>query len=123
MWRILLRVLPLRAARQLRAPMGGLGTDSYTSSKHQAKTDLTPLPIRWLSTLPQEHGLSSSFLGAAKGDVRTPMNLDIPSKRVHTRLAPFRHSKAVSAQARVPAYSGSRVYESLVGWFRQNQHL
>jgi hypothetical protein len=42
---ILLRVLPLRAARQFRAPMGGLGTDSYTSSKHQGNTDLTPLPL------------------------------------------------------------------------------
>jgi hypothetical protein len=42
---ILLRVLPLKAARQFRAPIGCPGPDSFTSSKHQGKSDLTPLPL------------------------------------------------------------------------------
>ena len=33
-----------------------------------------PSPTHVLSTLPQRHGLSSSFLGAAKGDVTTPLH-------------------------------------------------
>src|SRR5688500_7535321 len=38
-------------------------------------------------------------------------------KPVHPTLAPFRHSNEVSAHARVPAYSGCQVYESLGVWF------
>ena len=39
------------------------------------------------------------------------------AKRVHTRLALFRHSKGIRAQAPVPAYSGSGVSESDGVWF------
>ena len=109
---ILLRVLPLQAARQVRAPRGSPGQTPVRARSSKEKAPALPSLVA--CSLPTGARVSSSFLGAATGDVTTPLQRRLYRHPKITQL----HVSAAECRLSSPVHSFFVCVTRRRGWPR-----